>query len=87
MLPLISVFNDIIAAPLVVPFVETSYTPGQGLAALVVNCACENAPVAPVQLALTLQSYSEPPVKPLKFIDSEEVDDVALIHVPDDASL
>ena len=87
MVPLMSVFNGMSAAPLVVPFAETSYWPGQVVAALVVNCACANAPVAPVQLAFTLQSYSELAVKPLKFTDSEVVAVAALIHVPDDASL
>ena len=56
-------------------------------AALVVNCACANAPVAPVQLAFTLQSYNELAVKPVKFTDSEVVAVAARIHVPDDASL
>ena len=82
-----SVLNGTRAAPLTVPLVETSYVPGQVDAVLVVNCACAYAPVAPVQLALTLQSYNEPAVKPLKFIESEVVFVAALIHVPDEASL
>ena len=85
--PLISVLNGTNAAPLIVPLEATSYTPGQVTAALVVNCDCTNAPVEPVQLALTLQSYNEPAVNPLKFIESEVVAAAALIHVPDDASL
>ena len=54
---------------------------------LVVNCACIYGPLPNVQLALTLQSYNEPGVKPLRFFDSVVIAVAALIHVPDDASL
>ena len=54
---------------------------------LVVNCACVYTPDPNVQLALTLQSYKEPAVKPLRFTESEVVAVAALIHVPDEAGL
>ena len=50
---------------------------------LVVNCACEYGP-SKVQLAFTLQSYTEPAVSPLRLTDRALVAVAVLIHGPGD---
>ena len=56
-------------------------------AAAVVNCAAAKGLVPLAQVALTLQSYNELAVKPLRLNEVAVVLVVALVHVDDEFNL
>ena len=52
-----------------------------------VNCAAAGLLVPDVQVAVTLQSYKEPEVRPVRFADVPVCAVEKLVHVPDEFSL
>ena len=87
MRPLTLVLNGMVAAPDMVPLVDTSNGPGQVVVVEVVNCAVAYVLLPAEQFVLTLQSYNVAAVKPLKATDVEVVAVAALIHVEEELAL
>jgi hypothetical protein len=87
MRPLTLVLNGMVAAPDMVPLVDTSNGPGQVVVVEVVNCAVAYVLLLPEQFVLTLQSYNVAAVNPLKLTDVDVVPVTALVQGEDEFSL
>ena len=54
---------------------------------VVVNCAAAGLLVPDAHVAVTLQSYKEPEVSPVRFADTPVCAEEKFVHVPDEFSL